>query len=258
MLIVPAIDIMDGKVVRLERGDFHRSKSYGLSPLEYAKKWQEQGAQLIHVVDLDGAKTGEPKNFDIIRRVIEGVSVKVEVGGGIRSEETIKKYLEAGVGRVILSTRVIEDPSFLLTESVRKYLPYVAVSIDIKHMESAEVITSATGGWLQSGDTLVDIPSFIKTVASVGVRFVNFSDISKDGMLSGPDPAKILNFLKRARKATDAKLFFTYAGGIAALEDLKVLKRLGQDGVDAVIVGRALYEDKFTLKEALELSRNAD
>lgn len=258
MLIVPAIDIMDGEVVRLERGDFHRSKAYGLSPLEYAKKWQEEGAKLIHIVDLDGAKTGEPVNFEIIRKVISQVSVKIEVGGGIRSEETIKKYIEAGAGRVVLSTRVIEDASFLLTESLKKFLPSVAVSIDIKHMESPEVITSATSGWLQSGDVLVDIPSFIHTVAAVGVRFVNFSDISKDGMMAGPDPVKILNFLKRARKSSSAKLFFTYAGGISSLDDLRVLKRLGDDGVDGVIVGRALYENKFALKEAIALSENAD
>ncbi len=258
MLIVPAIDIMNGSVVRLERGDFHRSTGYGLSPLEYAVKWQQEGAELIHVVDLDGAKTGEPKNFEIIRKIISGTSTKVEVGGGIRSEEALKKYIEAGAGRVVLSTRVIEDSSFLTSESIRKYLSSVAVSIDIKHMESPEVITSATSGWLQSGDILVDIPSFIRTVSSAGVRFVNFSDISKDGMMVGPDPIKILNFLKRARKATDAKLFFTYAGGISSLEDLRVLKRLGDDGVDAVIVGRALYENKFTLKEAIALSKDAD
>jgi phosphoribosylformimino-5-aminoimidazole carboxamide ribotide isomerase len=258
MLIVPAIDIMDGKVVRLERGDFNRAKVYGLSALEYAKKWQTEGASIIHVVDLDGAKTGEPKNFSVIRDIIGGVSVKVEVGGGIRTEETIKKYLDVGAARVVLSTKVIEDQSFLLTESISAYLNKVAVSIDIKHMESPEVITSGTSGWQQSGDILIDIPSFINAVSSVGVKFVNFSDISKDGMMMGPDAAKILIFLKRARKAAATKLFFTYAGGISSLDDIRVLGRLGDDGVDAVIVGRALYENKFSLKEAIGIVNNAD
>ncbi len=254
MQITPAIDIMEGKVVRLERGDFSRVKDYGLSPVEYAKKWQNEGATLLHVVDLDGAKTGETKNFDIICEIIKNSNIGVEVGGGIRSEEAIKKYFAAGAARVVLSTKVIEDSSFLLNRSISDYLPKVAVSIDIKHMESFEVMTTATGGWLQSGDTLIDIPSFMQAVSSVGVRFVNFSDISKDGMMLGPDAVKILNFLKKARHACgDAKLFFTYAGGISSLDDIKVLKRLGEDGVDAVIVGRALYENKFSLKEAIML-----
>ncbi len=261
MLIVPAIDIMDGKVVRLERGDFNRVREYGLSPVDFAKKWQAEGASIIHVVDLDGAKTGEPRNFDVISEVINSVTVNVEVGGGIRNEDTVKRYLAAGAERVVLSTKVIEDPGFLLSSAMACHLGHVAISIDIKHMESPEVVTSATAGWLQKGDVLIDIPSFMQSVCSVGVRFVNFSDISRDGMMIGPDAAKIINFMKRSRNSClpagktggKASLFFTYAGGISCLEDIKVLNRLGADGVDALIVGRALYENKFSLKEAIEL-----
>lgn len=252
MLIIPAIDIMGGKVVRLPRGDFARATVYDLSPLEYAKKWQDQGARLIHIVDLDGARTGEPKNLEMIKSVIKGVSAKVEVGGGVRGEEAVKEYLRVGAERVVLSTKVIEDSSFLLSAKIREYLERVAVSIDIKHMETPEVITGGTSGWMQSGDILIDIPSFIQAISSAGVRFVNFSDISKDGMMMGPDVARILSFLKKARRASAEKLFFTYAGGISSLEDIKVLGRLGVDGVDGVIVGRALYENKFSLKEAIE------
>ncbi|HAJ56889.1 MAG TPA: 1-(5-phosphoribosyl)-5-((5-phosphoribosylamino)methylideneamino)imidazole-4-carboxamide isomerase [Candidatus Omnitrophica bacterium] len=255
MLIVPAIDLMDGKVVRLQRGDFNRVMAYDLTPLEYAKKWQEEGASIIHVVDLDGAKCGEPKNFSVIVDIIKSVSVKVEVGGGIRTAETIKKYAGAGAARVVLSTKVLEDPSFLLSEPVRGCLDKIVVSIDIRHMESPELVTSGTGGWLKGADVLVDIPSFIQSVSSAGVKYVNFSDISKDGMMVGPDPAKILLFLKKARKAVSMKLFFTYAGGISSLDDIDVLNRLGEDGVDAVIVGRALYENKFSLKEAIALAK---
>lgn len=252
MLIIPAIDIMQGKVVRLEKGDFNRVSVYDLSPVEYAKKWESEGAQFIHVVDLDGAKLGEPKNFDTIREIIRNVGIKIEVGGGIRSIDAIKKYLLMGVERIVLSTKVIEDTAFLLNAGVKEYLNKVAISIDIKHMESTEVITTATGGWLQSGDALIDIPSFIQAIAGAGVRYVNFSDISKDGMMMGPDSAKILNFLKVVRGSTSHELYFTYAGGISSLEDIKLLKALGLNGVAAVIVGRALYENKFSLKDAIK------
>ncbi|HQP91808.1 MAG TPA: HisA/HisF-related TIM barrel protein, partial [Candidatus Omnitrophota bacterium] len=181
MLIIPAIDIMEGKVVRLEKGDFNRVKEYGLSPVDFAKKWQDEGATIIHVVDLDGAKTGETKNFDTISKVIGSVGIDVEVGGGIRSEEAVKKYLAAGAERVVLSTKVIEDPGFLLSKGLSENLGRVAISLDIKHMETTEVVTSATGGWLKNGDILIDIPSFMQSVCSVGARFVNFSDISRDG-----------------------------------------------------------------------------
>jgi len=252
MLIIPAIDIMQGKVVRLEKGDFSRVSVYDLSPVEYAKKWEGEGAQFIHVVDLDGAKLGEPKNFDTIREIIKNVKVKVEVGGGIRSVDAIKKYLLIGVDRIVLSTKVIEDTAFLLNAEVKEYLNKVAVSIDIKHMESTEVITTGTGGWLQSGDALIDIPSFIQAIADAGVRYVNFSDISKDGMMKGPDPEKISNFLKVVRASTPHELYFTYAGGISSLEDIRSLKSLGKNGAAAVIVGRALYESKFSLKDAIK------
>ncbi len=258
MLIVPAIDIVDGKVVRLERGDFKRTKVYELSPIEYARRWEKEGAKLIHVVDLDGAKTGVPKNFGVISDIIKGVSAEVEVGGGIRAYDSITNYFEAGAGRIVLGTKVIEDSKFLLSQSIKGYLDKLAVSIDIKHMESPEVVTTATSGWQQSGDTLVDIPTFIQTVSEIGIRYINFSDISRDGMMAGPDAAKILLFLKRARKASVEKLFFTYAGGISCLQDLETLARLGEDGVDAVIVGRALYENKFSLKSAIETVANAD
>lgn len=251
MLIIPAVDIMEGKVVRLERGEFEKVITYPLSPLAYAEKWESEGALFIHVVDLDGAKSGEPKNFDIVKEIIKRIHAKVEVGGGIRSVDTIKRYLEIGAERVVLSTKVIEDASFLLMRDVKNYLHNVAVSLDIKEMETSEVITGGTAGWLKTGDVLIDIPSFIQTVASAGVRYINFSDISKDGVMVGPDIERIENFLKVARSCASSPLFFTYAGGISSLDDIKNLHSLGQKGVDAVIVGRALYENKFSLKEAI-------
>ena len=251
MLIVPAVDIMRGKVVRLERGEFDKAITYDLSPLAYAEKWESEGARLIHVVDLDGAKSGEPKNFDIIKEIIKRIHTKVEVGGGVRHIDAMKRYLEIGAERVVLSTKVIEDASFLLMREVKDYLDKVAVSIDIKQMESAELATATTGGWLESGDMLIDIPSFIHTVTTAGVKYVNFSDISKDGMMVGPDIQRIENFLKVARSSAAVPIFCTYAGGMSSLEDIRALKSLDKKGADAVIVGRALYENKFTLKEAI-------
>ncbi len=255
MLIVPAIDIMGGKVVRLVRGEFDKPISYPLSPLAYAEKWESEGAKLIHVVDLDGAKSGEPKNFDCIKEVIKRVKPPVEVGGGVRSIDAIKRYLEFGAQRVVLSTKVIEDASFLLTRDIKDYLSRVAVSIDIKEMETQEVVKGATAGWLQAGDVLIDIPSFIQAVAAAGVKYVNFSDIAKDGTMVGPDVRKVENFLKVARECSTHPLFFTYAGGISSLDDIKKLVSMGNKSPDAVIVGRALYEDKFSLKDAIKCSQ---
>lgn len=251
MLIIPAIDIMGGKVVRLKRGDFQEVTTYDLSPLAYAEKWEAEGARFIHVVDLDGAKSGEPKNFEVIRDLKKATHVTLEVGGGVRSVAALKKYLESGIERVVLSTKIIEDASFLLSRDIKEYLKNVAVSIDIRQMTTSEIVTTGTDGWLQSGDMLLDIPSFIQMVAAAGVEYINFSDITKDGMMMGLDTDKILNFLKVARDSAKTRLFFTYAGGISSLEDIKALKSLGSSGVDAVIVGRALYENKFSLKDAL-------
>jgi phosphoribosylformimino-5-aminoimidazole carboxamide ribotide isomerase len=252
MLIIPAIDIMGGKVVRLMQGDFQKVTLYDLSPLVYAEKWVSEGARFIHVVDLDGAKSGEPKNLEVIRDLKKATNVALEVGGGIRSADTIKRYLKMGIERVVLSTKIIEDASFLLSREIKEYLKNVAVSIDIRQMTTREIVTTGTNAWFQSGDMLLDIPSFIQTVVTAGVEYINFSDITKDGMMMGPDTDKILSFLKIARESVKTKLFFTYAGGISSLEDIWTLKSLGQMGVDAVVVGRALYENKFSFKDALK------
>ncbi len=251
MLIIPAIDIMKGQVVRLARGKFDQVMVYDQTPLEYARQWAGEGAAFIHVVDLDGAREGVPKNLEVIQQIARQVSVKIEVGGGIRLVETIRGYLEAGVERVVLSTKILEDASFLLSREIKDYLARVSLSIDIKHLTSAELITGGTDGWAEDGDLLIDVPSLIQSVTQAGLRFLNFSDIARDGMLQGLDTEKILNFLKVVRKAASQPFLVTYAGGISSLGDLKALKALGADGIDAVIVGRALYENKFTLRDAI-------
>jgi phosphoribosylformimino-5-aminoimidazole carboxamide ribotide isomerase len=178
--------------------------------------------------------------------------VPIEVGGGIRNVEAVATYFNAGAGRVVLSTKILEEPSFLLKPELKPYLNKIAVSIDIKQLQGSDVVTSGTAGWSENGDILLDIPSFIKTLSSAGVIYINFSDISRDGMLSGPDIVKIVHFLKLARKHMTSQLSFTYAGGISSLEDVKVLKNLDAAGPEAFIVGKALYEGRFSLKEAIE------
>ncbi len=251
MLIIPAIDIMKGQVVRLARGKFAEATVYDQTPLEYAQWWAGEGATFIHVVDLDGAREGAPRNLEVVQQMARQVGVKIEVGGGIRSIETIQRYLEAGVERVVLSTKILEDASFLLSREIKDHLARVSLSIDIKHLASADLITGGTDGWTENGDLLIDVPSLIQSVTQAGLSFLNFSDIARDGMLQGPDTEKILYFLKVVRKAASQPLLITYAGGISSLGDLKALKALGADAIDAVIVGRALYENKFTLKDAI-------
>lgn len=252
MLIVPAIDIFGGKVVRLHKGDFSKSTDYGLDGVSFAKQWQDQGAELIHIVDLDGAREGVLKNYKVIEGIIKNTKVKIEVGGGIRNLDSIKKYIDSGADRVVLSTRLIEDEGFLLNPKLNDYLSKIVVSLDIKQMESSDLVTGATGGWDKNKDALVDIPSFLKNMQARSIKYINFSDIERDGTMQGPDLKKILLFLRLARKSVESRFVFTYAGGISSLEDLKGLSGLSDEGVDAVIVGRALYEKKFTLKEALE------
>lgn len=254
MLIVPAIDVMAGRVVRLEQGDFNRPIFYDRPALAYAETWTLQGARFLHVVDLDGAKTGEPVNFSLITDIAKSKGVKIEVGGGIRNVGIIRKYLEAGVERVVLSTRVLEDASFLLCCDIRRYLDKVVVSIDIKDL-TMNALTTGTAGWTKAGDVTIDLKEFIKTLSDAGISYINFSDISKDGMLGGVDVEKIARFLVLAREAAQKKLFFTYAGGISSLEDIRKLKSLGREGVDAVIVGRALYENKFNVTEAIRAAQ---
>ncbi|MGE5279962.1 MAG: HisA/HisF-related TIM barrel protein [Deltaproteobacteria bacterium] len=255
MMIIPAIDIMKGQVVRLARGKFEKATVYERSPVDYARQWVQEGAELIHVVDLDGARDGEPRNQAVIQQLVREVKVPLEVGGGIRTLETIRAYLETGVARVVLSTKIIEDASFLLSREVKDVLGQVALSIDIKHLTSAELITGGTGGWAEEGDMLIDVPSLIQSVTQAGLTHLNFSDISRDGMLQGPDPEKILRFLKVVRGAAAGQLVISYAGGIGSLADVKALKALGAEGVDAIVVGRALYENKFTLKDAIAAAK---
>lgn len=237
MLIIPAIDLQDGCVVRLVQGKLDK-KIYSKDPLKTSRRWIKQGAELIHVVDLDGAASGIPRNLDIVREIVKAIKVPVEVGGGIRTEETIKKMLDYGVYRVILGTKAVEDEEFL-RQAFRNFKDKIIVSIDAKE---GEVLTK---GW-QAGCANIDTLEFACALKETGFKQVIYTDIYKDGTLSGPNIQGIKRLLKSG-------LSVIASGGVSSLEDIKRLKELEDGGLAGIIVGKALYEGKFSLAEALKL-----
>lgn len=231
MIIFPAIDIQNGRVVRLRQGVAGAGKEYFEDPVEAARKWCDEGALFLHVVDLDGAFAGEPKNKDIIRRICESVEIPVEVGGGIRTEEAIEEYLNNGVSRVILGSKAAEDQHFLV-EAARQYASSLAVSLDAKN----DVV--ATHGWVDGSDKKV-IP-FALFLLSIGIRTLIYTDIRRDGMLTGPN----LAMLEKLQQLPFIRLIAS--GGIGTIEDLKALQAMGIYGA---ITGTALYEGRVTMAE---------
>lgn len=239
MLIIPAIDIKDGKVVRLIQGNFKEETVYSNNPVSIAKKWINAGAQLIHIVDLDGALTGEVKNFDSIKAIVENAarSIAIEVGGGIRDKETIERLFEIGVERVVLGTKVIEDRDFL-KNAVDTWNERVVVGID------ASDGNVCTKGWTLK--TEIKAADFAKEVQEAGVKNIIYTDISKDGTLKGPNIEGIKDFIKSVNVNIIA------SGGVSCLDDIKILKSLESDGLTGVITGKALYEGKIDLREAIQ------
>jgi phosphoribosylformimino-5-aminoimidazole carboxamide ribotide isomerase len=241
MLIIPAIDIKDGKVVRLTQGRFDKAINvYADEPVKVAEKWAAQGAQLIHIVDLDGAAVGRPRNLDKVKQIIEAVKTPVEFGGGVRNIDTIKELLDAGISRVILGTKAVEDRAFL-EEAFRRFKNKVIISIDAK---SGHILTK---GWKESFEG-IEVLEFARQLKSLGFSELIYTDILKDGTLKGPNIEAISDLLKKAGIGVVA------SGGISSLVDIGKLKSLEKEGVTGVIIGKALYEGKFTLQEALRLA----
>ncbi|MEI6631512.1 MAG: 1-(5-phosphoribosyl)-5-[(5-phosphoribosylamino)methylideneamino]imidazole-4-carboxamide isomerase [bacterium] len=236
MLIIPAIDIQSGSVVRLYQGAKDK-KIYSRDPVKTARHWLRQGAELIHVVDLDGAFSGEPRNIAIVKRIVKETNVPIEFGGGVRSIEAIKELLTCGVQRVVLGTKAIEESSFL-KKARDKFKDRIIVSIDARE---GRVMTKGWKSNVSNKDTL----SFACALAKLGFKEIIYTDISKDGTLKGPNIAEIKRILKAA------KLKVIASGGISSLEDIYKLKKLEKQGVRGVIIGKALYEGRFTLKEAI-------
>lgn len=236
MLVIPAIDIKDGCVVRLVQGRRDK-KIYSRDPVKTARHWLRQGAELIHIVDLDGASTGTPKNLDIVKQIAKTVDVPIQFGGGIRNAEAIKKILDYGIRRVVLGTKAAEDGDFL-KKVFKKFKDRVIVSIDAK----AERLLIK--GW-QSSYYGTDLIRFARGLKVMGFRRVIYTDVLKDGTLEGPNIKGIKNLLKETGLSVIA------SGGISSLDDIYRLKLLEKKGLAGVIVGKALYEGKFTLKEAI-------
>ena len=240
MDIFPAIDISDGRVVRLQQGDYGQMTHYTISPLDAAKDFQSQGAGFLHVVDLDGAKLGETTNFDTISQIASSCDLFMEVGGGIRDEERIRNYLEAGAGRVILGTAALRQPQFL-RDMVDKYGSKITVGVDAREGKVA------VSGWLDVTD--VDSLDFCKQLSDWGVRTVIYTDIATDGMLSGP------NREVYPKLTAIPRLDIVASGGVTSLDDVIALRK---SGCRAAIIGKALYSGKIDLAKALAVAKEED
>lgn len=232
MILFPAIDIRDGKCVRLIQGDYEKQQTYG-DPVEIAIKWQTAGAQFLHMVDLDGALVGESKNIAAIQAVLQSVTIPVQLGGGIRSIDKIEQLFEMGISRVILGSAAIYDEPFL-DEALEKYGAKIAVSIDAKNG------FAATDGWTKT--TAVEALSFAKKLEEKGCKTIVYTDIAKDGMLAGP------NFTELEKINRETDLDVIASGGVSSLDDLQKLKKLDMYGA---IIGKALYTGNIDLELAL-------
>jgi phosphoribosylformimino-5-aminoimidazole carboxamide ribotide isomerase len=236
VLIIPAIDLKNGKCVRLFKGEEGTETVFSESPLEIARQWQDCGASLIHVVDLDGAFSGEPRNFDIIRGIVNSISARVQVGGGIRNIKTIERYLESGVNRVILGTAVFHNREFL-TEVCKRFPQMIAVGIDTK------MGRIAVKGWKEVID--LDTESVLNSLEAAGVSLVIHTDIDRDGTMGGIN----LNSIERFVKSSPIPVIAS--GGISSLEDIEKLSSLENVGLAGVILGKSIYTGKINLKEAI-------
>lgn len=240
MIIIPAIDLKDGLVVRLLQGNFDKVTVYSKDPVGFAKKFENSGAKFMHIVDLDGAKTGELKNIDIIKNILKNISIPVEFGGGVRNKETIELLLNLGIERVILTTKAVEDENFL-KKIVKEFGHHIAVSIDSKSG------FLAMRGWVEVSK--IKAVDFAAKISKLGVKTIIFTDVATDGALSGPN----IKSLKEILNAVSENSSVVSSGGISSMEDIKNLKKIGNPALEGVIIGRAIYEGKIDLKEAVEI-----
>ncbi|MGI8315552.1 1-(5-phosphoribosyl)-5-[(5-phosphoribosylamino)methylideneamino]imidazole-4-carboxamide isomerase [Halobacillus mangrovi] len=236
--IYPAIDMRDGKCVRLEQGDFNKETVYGENPFEVAKEFVETGASWIHMVDLDGAKAGSKQNAEHVLRVTKELDCKVQIGGGIRSEEDVRFYLDQGVDRVIIGSLAVKDVE-LTKQLLRQYGDQIAIGLDARDGYVS------TAGWLEKSE--IQAIDLGRELAEAGAKTFIYTDIAKDGMLSGPNVKEIV----RLGEVTGVNVIAS--GGIQGLEDLYKLKEYKDQHVIGSIVGKALYSKRFTLSEALEV-----
>ena len=230
MKIIPAMDLIDGKCVRLYQGDFSKTTEVGSDPETQIRTFVEDGAQMIHIVDLDGARSGSPSQRELIAKLCSWSPVPVQIGGGIRNLETVSQYIEAGARRVILGTAAVQDEKFLKA-SLEKYGPNIAVGIDARNRKVA------VQGW--ETETETDYIEFAKRMEKLGVQTIIFTDISKDGTMQGPN----LEQLQEINEAVSCSI--VASGGIRSEEDLLAISEIG---IEEAIVGKAMYEGKIKLR----------
>lgn len=236
MNIIPAIDLLDGKAVRLQKGDYSKVTVYSDTPEKVAEEFYKCGAKFLHVVDLDGAKSGRADNFETVKKIAEATGLSVEIGGGIRSMEVVDLYAGIGVDRIILGTAAITNPGFL-TDAVEKYKERIAVGVDIKDG------MVAIKGWTEISQTSCN--DFCRTLQNIGVGTIICTDISKDGMMSGTN----IGLYRELSKKFSVKI--VASGGISTLDDIRALKDMGIYGA---ILGKALYTGAIDLSQAVEIT----
>ena len=237
MILLPAVDIRDGKAVRLRQGHFDEETVYADDPLEAARSFVEAGARFLHVVDLDGAREGEPLNLEHVRRITTELEVPVEVGGGLRSIASIRRALGAGASRVVLGTAAFTDPD-LLDEALSAFTSRILVGVDVR----GGMVSVA--GWTR--ETQVRGEDAIRRMQQRGATRFVYTNVERDGMLEGPD----LDEVKRVSEAVRGR--FLYSGGIASIEDLRALRSLRLLNLGGVISGKALYEGRFAVRDGQE------
>ena len=235
MIIFPAIDIKDNKCVRLLQGDFNKVNVYGDNPSKMAKKWEEKGAEFIHIVSLNGARGEGNINDESIKKILQSVNIPIQIGGGVRDEKRIEDLLDMGVNRVIIGSMAVKNKE-LLKDLVKKYKEKIVVSIDAKNGKVA------IEGWEEVSS--LDSIELCKELEEIGVKTIVYTDISKDGMMIGPN----FNIYEKLSKETSLDIIAS--GGVTTLEDVKKLSLMNIYGA---IIGKSLYENKIELKEALSL-----
>ena len=234
MKIFPAIDIKDKKCVRLVKGEFHNKTEYEMSPIEQAGKYHDYGFKNLHIVDLDGALTGETINLVIIQEIIAKFNINIEIGGGVRSFDSIKKYMDVGVEKVILGSAAIKNKSFL-KEACKKFPKKIALGLDAKDGQLA------VSGWKENSYQLT--LDYLKDVKDYGVSRLIYTDINRDGMKQSP------NFEETAKVADTSNCPVIISGGVSSIDDIKKAKELNNNNIEGIIVGKAIYDGDIKLDE---------
>ena len=237
MKIFPAIDIKDKKCVRLVKGEFDNKTEYEMSPIDQAEKYKDHGFINLHIVDLDGALTGETVNLDIIQEIVKKFNLKIEVGGGVRNIDNIQKYIDSGVEKVILGSAAIKDKSFL-KEACERYPNQIALGLDAKDGYLS------VSGWQENSNKLT--LDYLKEVNDFGASRLIYTDINQDGMKQGP------NFEETSKVADISNCPVIISGGVSSIDDIKKAKKLNNNNIEGIIVGKAIYDGDINLDELIK------